>query len=142
MAAAAAANSSWKPLLRTAGVGFVGGVLIWGAGDVLGEFTTFMKLREGAMVLANDNQELKDQIGQPFSLGPWYNASIGFTAGGNIAMCTFQLQVSAHGGYGMHPPSCRLCQRAMPVGHVTICHGHFTGWWPGYSYLCWSQSLI
>lgn len=70
-----------------------GGVLVWGAGDVLGEFSTFWKLRDSAMVLANDNQDLKEQIGTPFSLGPWYNASIGFTAGGNIAMCTFQLKV-------------------------------------------------
>jgi hypothetical protein len=94
MAAAAASRSSWKPLVRTAGIGFVGGVLIWGAGDVLGEFSTFWRLRDSAMMLANDNQELKEQIGAPFSLGPWYNASIGFTAGGNIAMCTFQLKAS------------------------------------------------
>lgn len=93
MAAAAATRSSWKPLVKTAGIGFVGGVLIWGAGDVLGEFSTFWKLQQGALKLANENQELKDQIGTPFSVGPWYNASIGFAVGGKMAMCTFQLKV-------------------------------------------------
>lgn len=88
-----AAASSWRPLLRTGAVGFVGGVLLWGVSDVLGEFTTFLKLRERALSLASESQELKDQIGYPFSTGPWYNSSIGFTGGGNIAMATFQLQV-------------------------------------------------
>jgi hypothetical protein len=74
-------------------MGFVGGLLIYGASDVLGEYTTFVKLQERGLELANHSSELKEQIGHPFTTGPWYNGRIGFTAGGNLAQCTFQLQV-------------------------------------------------
>lgn len=90
-------SNSLLPLIKTAGAGFVGGLLIYGVGDVLGEYTTFFQLQDKAMILANRSQELKDQIGHPFTAGPWYNARIGFTAGGHLAQCTFQLQVGCNG---------------------------------------------
>jgi len=79
-------------LLRNAGVGFVGGVLLWGTGDVVGELTTYFKLRDKAIELASQNEDLKTQIGHPFTPGPWYDAKIGFM-GGSAAQCTFQLEV-------------------------------------------------
>lgn len=89
----AGSSSQLVPLVKTAGMGFVGGLLIYGANDVLGEYTTFIKLQDRALDLANQSSELKEQIGHPFTTGPWYNGRIGFTAGGNLAQCTFQLQV-------------------------------------------------
>lgn len=85
-------GSSWKPLVKNAAAGFMLGCCIYGAGDVLSDYTTYHALQERAMRLANESEELKEQIGYPFSLGPWYNASIGFSAGGNLAQCGFQVQ--------------------------------------------------
>ena len=44
------------------------------------------------MKLAEANETLKAQIGHPFSLGPWYNARIGFSPSRNMSTCVFQLQ--------------------------------------------------
>eukprot|EP00983_Pelagomonas_calceolata_P031277 982014-Pelagomonas_calceolata.AAC.1 len=49
-------------LLRNAGLGFVGGVLLWGTGDVVGELTTYYKLRDKALELAEQSEELKAQV--------------------------------------------------------------------------------
>ncbi|KAL6762401.1 hypothetical protein V8C86DRAFT_1825070 [Haematococcus lacustris] len=84
----------WRPLLKSASVGFIGGVLIWGVGDVLGELTTFTALRSKGITLANDNTALKEQIGYPFSVGSWYDSSIGFSAGGKMAQCKFSLKTN------------------------------------------------
>ena len=80
-------------LLRNTGLGFVGGLLIYGTGDVVGELTTYYKLRDSALKYAEQNEDLKAQVGYPFTLGPWYDAKIGFMAGGSMAQCTFQLKV-------------------------------------------------
>lgn len=82
----------WKPLVHTAVAGALLGVCIYTAADVAGDFTTFLILRRQAVHLANENDGLRKQIGFPYSLGPWYNARIGFSAGRNIAQCSFQLQ--------------------------------------------------
>lgn len=88
----ASGSARWRPLLHTAAAGALLGVGLYTAADVAGELTTFGILRSQALQLAENNEELKQQIGSPFTLGPWYNARIGFSAGRNIAQCSFQLQ--------------------------------------------------
>ncbi|GAX72621.1 hypothetical protein CEUSTIGMA_g77.t1 [Chlamydomonas eustigma] len=80
-----------RTLFHTALAGCIGGVAMYVAADVGGDYTTYVILRNVAMQLAESNEGLKKQIGHPFSLGPWYNARIGFSAGRNIAQCSFQL---------------------------------------------------
>ncbi len=103
-------------LVHTAIAGCILGVGLYVATDVAGEYTTYVILRDQATKLAEDSDRLKKQLGHPFSLGPWYNARIGelgmdacahdpcptdiklpvctsgFSAGRNIAQCSFQLQ--------------------------------------------------
>lgn len=79
------------PLLRTTAAGLFLGCTIYATVDVLGDYTTYSILRDKALLLAAESEELKAQIGQPFKEGPWYNASIGFTQSGNVVACTFQL---------------------------------------------------
>lgn len=82
-----------RVLVRNAVMGFVGGVLVWNTADVAGELTTYYKLRDQALELAEQSQELKAQLGHPFVTGPWYDVRIGFPGGGSMAQCTFQLAV-------------------------------------------------
>jgi hypothetical protein len=81
----------WRPLLRTATTGVLLGCTIYGIFDVAGEYSTYLALRNKAMELAESDTDLKEQIGHPFTLGPWYNSKIGFAAGGNVAQCSFQV---------------------------------------------------
>lgn len=83
-------SPAWA-LLRTAAAGGFLGCTVYASVDVLGDYTTYSILRDQALALAADSEELKTQIGQPFTHGPWYNASIGFTGSGNVVACTFQL---------------------------------------------------
>lgn len=54
--------------------------------------STFLILRKSALRLAESNESLKAQIGHPYSLGPWYNARIGFSPSRSMCTCVFQLQ--------------------------------------------------
>eukprot|EP00955_Chlamydomonas_euryale_P105314 365630-Chlamydomonas_euryale.AAC.28 len=83
---------SWKPVAHRAAAGAILGVALYMGADSVGELTTFVLLRRQALALAEDNEALKKQIGEPYTTGPWYNARIGFSRGANIAMCSFQLQ--------------------------------------------------
>ena len=59
---------------------------------VIGDMSTFLILRGSAIKLAEANESLKAQIGHPYTLGPWYNARIGFSPNRNMSNCVFQLQ--------------------------------------------------
>eukprot|EP00798_Chlamydomonas_sp_ICE-L_P027384 gene27384-4688_t len=80
-----------RPLLRTAAGGLVLGVCIYGVLDVIGEYSTYTILRSNALELAEADEQLKEQIGHPFSLGPWYNSKFGYQGRGMVASTTFQL---------------------------------------------------
>jgi hypothetical protein len=82
---------SGKAYVRSAMAGFVLGVTLYAGGDVVNDILTFQILRSQASALANDDEELLEQIGSPLKHGPWYNSTIGFTHKGGIAQCTFQL---------------------------------------------------
>lgn len=83
---------AWKPIAHRVAAGALLGVALYTGADSAGEFTTFFLLRRKALALAEDKEALANQIGQPFSPGPWYNARIGFTRGSNVAMCSFQVR--------------------------------------------------
>ncbi|KAG2432337.1 hypothetical protein HYH02_013056 [Chlamydomonas schloesseri] len=83
-----------KPLLKTAAAGALLGVSVYVGADVLGEYTTYIALRDQGLKYASQDAALVEQIGQPFQDGPWYNASIGFTQSGHIAAVTFPLRGS------------------------------------------------
>ena len=81
-------------LLRTAAAGALLGVGIYVGADVVGEYTTYKALRAHGVALAAKDEALLAQLGEPFSDGPWWNASIGFTQSGHIAAITFPLKGS------------------------------------------------
>jgi hypothetical protein len=82
---------SSKTYLRSALAGFVLGITLYAGGDVANDILAFQILRSQARELADNDEELLEQIGSPLKYGPWYNSSIGFTHRGGIAQCTFQL---------------------------------------------------
>ena len=84
-------SSVWQ-LAKVAGLGAGLGCCLYAAADVVGDYTTHVALRDLALLLANEHEELKQQIGHPFTPGAWYNASIGYSGGGMIAQTTLQLQ--------------------------------------------------
>ncbi|EFJ51900.1 hypothetical protein VOLCADRAFT_87563 [Volvox carteri f. nagariensis] len=81
-----------RGLVRTAAAGTLLGVSIYVGADVAGEYTTYCALRDQGLAFANQDAALVAQIGTPFEVGPWYNASIGFTQSGHIAAITFPLK--------------------------------------------------
>jgi hypothetical protein len=86
---------AWKPIAHTTVAGCLLGVGLYVGADSLGDFSTYYLLRSKAVALADVNEALQKQIGFPYTLGPWYNARMGFSSGGSIAMCSFQLQGAA-----------------------------------------------
>uniref|UniRef100_A0A7S0YDY5 Uncharacterized protein n=1 Tax=Polytomella parva TaxID=51329 RepID=A0A7S0YDY5_9CHLO len=67
-------------LLKTAFSGVLLGVTLHVAGDVYGDYSTYVVLRDHGIKLAEEDDDLKKQIGFPFvDHGPWYNSSIGWT---------------------------------------------------------------
>jgi hypothetical protein len=81
-------------LLRTAAAGCLLGASIYVGADVVGEYTTYQALRVQGLALAAKDEALRAQLGEPFSDGPWWNASIGFTQSGHVAAITFPLKGS------------------------------------------------
>lgn len=82
---------SSKTYVCSALAGFVLGITLYAGGDVANDILAFQILRSQARELADEDEELLEQIGSPLKYGPWYNSSIGFTHRGGIAQCTFQL---------------------------------------------------
>lgn len=84
-----------KGLIRTTVQGCLLGAGLYLGADVVGEYTTYLRLRDAALEFAETSEELRAQIGHPYSIGPWYNASIGISHAGHIAAVRFQLQGQA-----------------------------------------------
>lgn len=87
-------SAAWtkiKPLAGSAIGGVALGVSLYAVTELAGDMSTFFLLRTKALALSNDNQELKDRLGHPFSVGFWYNSRIGFTHRGHMCQCTFPL---------------------------------------------------
>ena len=84
--------SKTRRLLSTAAASALLGCGIYVGADVAGEYTTYTHLRDQALALAEDSKELKEQIGYPFSTGPWYTASIQVSHTGHVASIKFSLQ--------------------------------------------------
>ncbi len=83
-----------RSLLKTAVAGGLFGVGAYVGADVYGEYSTYCVLHAEGMKFAEQDDQLKEQIGTPFVSSPWYNASIGFTQSGHIAAITFPLKGS------------------------------------------------
>ena len=81
-----------KPYLKTAAAGVLLGACLYAGADVVGEYTTYVQLRDAGLKYAEQDEELKKQIGHPYVDGPWYNASIGLTQSGHIAAVTLPLK--------------------------------------------------
>lgn len=44
-----------------------------------------------ALDLANKHERLRELLGAPISSGPWYDASVRLTHGGQVVSCSFRL---------------------------------------------------
>lgn len=87
-------TSSVPPLLRSAIGGVAFGGLLYLVGDTASDYLTFSRLRAAAVDLADQDEELKQLVGLPYTTGFWYNSTLGFSHREKVAHCTFQLQGS------------------------------------------------
>ena len=76
----------------------MGGLALGGflylVGDTASDYLTFSSVRAAALQLAEQDAELKQLVGQPYTTGMWYNSTLGFSHRDKVAHCTFQLQGS------------------------------------------------
>lgn len=76
----------------------VGGLAIGGflylVGDTASDYLTFSRLRAAALQLAEQDEEVTQLVGPPYTTGMWYNSTLGFSHRDKVAHCTFQLQGS------------------------------------------------
>jgi hypothetical protein len=87
-------TSSVPPLLRSAIGGVAFGGFLYLVGDTASDYLTYSRLRAAAVELADQDEELKQLVGLPYTTGFWYNSTLGFSHRDKVAHCTFQLQGS------------------------------------------------
>lgn len=76
---------------RSALIGACAASLLYAANDVAAELTTYVRLRQEALRLAQNNASLCSTLGGQLTAGPWYNASLMLSQNGHVAKCTMQV---------------------------------------------------
>jgi hypothetical protein len=83
--------STAKAVVTKALGGLAFGGFVYLVGDTASDYLTFTRLRAAALQLADQDDELKQLVGQPYTTGLWYNSTLGFSHRDQVAHCTFQL---------------------------------------------------
>eukprot|EP00879_Flechtneria_rotunda_P022801 GHRR01024081.1.p1 GENE.GHRR01024081.1~~GHRR01024081.1.p1 ORF type:complete len:160 (-),score=20.24 GHRR01024081.1:1051-1530(-) len=74
--------------------GLAFGAVLYIAGDTASDLITYNKLHGQAMQLVRLDRYLIQMVGEPYTNGAWYNATLAFSHRDKVAHCTFQLQGS------------------------------------------------
>jgi hypothetical protein len=86
--------SAVKSVLRSTVAGIAFGGFLYLVGDTASDYLTFSRLRTAALDLVQQDSELQQLVGTPYTTGYWYNSTLGFSHKEKVAHCTFQLQGS------------------------------------------------
>lgn len=87
-------SSAVKSVLRSTVGGIAFGGFLYLVGDTASDYLTFSRLRTAALELVQQDSELQQLVGTPYTTGFWYNSTLGFSHREKVAHCTFQLQGS------------------------------------------------
>lgn len=81
-------------MLKSAFKGALFGGVMYLAGDQASDMITYSKMHSQAMALVEQDEQIPQMIGNPYTSGAWYDATLAFSHRDKVAHCTFQLKGS------------------------------------------------
>ncbi|GBF99277.1 hypothetical protein Rsub_12037 [Raphidocelis subcapitata] len=91
-------TAAWRQaraLLVPAAKGAIFGAALYFAADTASDVYTFFAVRRAALARARASPDVAALVGEPFSPGPWYDGTLGFSHRDRVAHATFQIAGAA-----------------------------------------------